>query len=758
MKVIGQSPERWDAVSKVTGKADYTRDLPVKTMLYGKVCRSTIAHGLVTRIDISEALKVPGVVKVLTPDDVSQAKFPTAGHPFSLDPGHKDVADRNILTKRVRLYGDDIAAVIAETELAATEAVSKIKVEYEEYPFYLTPEEALAPGAIEIQEGTKNIIASTLANYGDVEQEFKDSDYVVEDTYTTQTVQHCHMENQVAYAYKDSDGRYTCVSSTQIPHICRRILGQAFEMPWSNFRVIKPFIGGGFGNKQDVTIEPLVVAMSMAVGGKPVMLDLEREETLAFTRVRHAISYEIKVGVSKDGHLKGVKIHAVSNNGAYASHGHAIVAKGAGTLTSLYKIPSLHYKSETVHTNTAAAGAMRGYGVPQVIFAFDSHMEKVAKLLGMDSDEIRIKNINKADQLNPITGMYSHSNGLKECIEKGKKRFNWDEKMAASKSFKAQDKKRGVGLAAFGYSTGVYPISLEMSGCRLILNQDGRIKMSVGATEIGQGSDTAFKQMVAEVVGIPYEWVIADSATDTDVSPFDTGSYASRQTYVSGMAVKKAAQEMRAKIEASFHKFTDINLEMIDLVDGNFVYKHNGEVIESLGDLALKTYYDIEKGECIRVDVSNNCHNTNYPFGVTFAEVEVDVKTGEVELLSILNVHDSGTIINPLLAEGQVHGGMLMGIGYGLAEELRYDGKTGKPLNNNLLDYKMPTFMDTCDLDCDFVEPYDPTGPFGNKALGEPPLCSPAAGIRNAVLAATGVEINQIPLTAQKVFEALKKD
>ena len=295
-KAIGKNEERWDAISKVQGKANYTADLPKRKMYYGKIFRSTIAHGLVKNLDISEALKVSGVIKILTPDDVSKESFPTAGHPYSLNPKTADIADRNILTKRIRLYGDEIAAVIAETELAAEIAMSKIKVEYEEYPFYLTPEESLAEGAVELHENTKNLIASTVATVGDIQEGFEKADHIFEGEYKTQIVQHCHMENQIAYAYKDSDQRWVCVSSTQIPHICRRILGQAFNMPWSKFRVIKPLIGGGFGNKQDITIEPLVVAMSMAIGGEPVMIDLQREESLAWTRVRHAISYKTKIG------------------------------------------------------------------------------------------------------------------------------------------------------------------------------------------------------------------------------------------------------------------------------------------------------------------------------------------------------------------------------------------------------------------------------------------------------------------------------
>lgn len=757
---IGKSVERWDAVAKVTGKANYTGDIPQKELLYGKICRGTIAHGLVKSIDASEALKVPGVVKILTPDDVSQYKFPTAGHPYNLDPKLSDKADRNILTKRIRLYGDEIAAVIAENELAAEIAVSKIKVEYEEWPFYLTTEEALAEGALEIHEGTKNLIASNVVEYGNLESGYKDAAYVIEGEYATQIVQHCQLENQVAYAYKDVDGRWTCVSSTQIPHICRRILGQAFNMPWGRFRVIKPFIGGGFGNKQDVTIEPLVVAMSMAVGGKAVMLDLTREEEMAWTRVRHAIRYRMKMGLTKEGKITAIDIDAVSNNGAYASHGHAVVAKGSGIVPGIYEVPNFRYAAKTVYTNTAAAGAFRGYGVPQISYALEAHMDKVSREIGIDPFELRRINKTGAGDMNPVLHMVSHSNGLEECLEKGRKAFRWDERKAAINNKPGSEFIRGLGLASFIYTSGTYPKGLEAAGCRLVLNQDGSVKMMVGATEIGQGSDTVFSQMVADTLGISYDRVYADKVTDTDTAPFDTGAYASRQSFVSGMAVRKAAEELKEKILQAAYLFNQSGNQLrpaeMDIVDNNIVARHNGQVIESLGDLALKTYYDLNRGECLTADVSNKCLNNAYPFGVTLTEVEIDTKTGKIEVIDIMNVHDSGIILNPLLAQGQVEGGMAIAIAYALGEELKYDGKTGKPLNNNLLDYKMPTFMDVPTLGVEFVEIPDPNGPYGNKSLGEPPTCSPAPALRNAIVDALGVEISAIPITPQKVIEVLQ--
>lgn len=757
-KIIGEGINRWDAFAKVTGRAKYTADMPTDKKLYAKICRATITHGMVKSYDISEALKVEGVLKVVLPEDLPNIKFPTAGHPYTLIQEKKDVEDRNLLTRKVRLYGDEIAAVIAETKLAAEIAVEKIKVEYEEYPFYLEPEEALAEGAYEIHEGTKNnIIAATDLVKGNMEKGFEEAEYIFEGEYKTPKAQHCHMESQIAYAYQDADRRWVCVSSTQIPHICRRVIGQALGMPWGQIRVIKPFIGGGFGNKQDVTIEPLTVALSMVMGGKIVELELEREEVLAMTRVRHAISYKFKLGLNKEKKITALEAHILSNNGAYASHGHVVGMKGFGILDTLYDLPNFRYEIKTVYTNTATAGAFRGYGVPQVIFGIESFMEDVARKLGEDPVEFRLKNIvpPEKQELN----RFFDSAVMDECIIKGKNTFKWEEKIKEIEEFNKNHKnfKRGIGMAAYSYASGTYPKAFEIAGCHLRLNQDGSVKMLVGATEIGQGSDTVFRQMVAETLGISVDNVFADPITDTDYAPYDPGAFASRQSYVTGMAVRKAAEKLRSKIFDAVKKFEDLEQHLLEIENGVIVLKHNKRPVISLADLSLKTFYDNAKGEFLFAEVSHNAHDQSYPMGTSFAVVEVDMKTGKVEVVDIMNVHDSGIILNPVLASGQVEGGMGMGIPYGLSEELRYDEKTGKPLNNTLLDYKMPTAMDLPNMDYIFIENEDPYGPYGNKAIGENPLCSPAAAIRNAIVNAINVEINEIPITPQKLFDALRE-
>lgn len=778
--VVGKSVRRVDAITKVTGKAKYTDDFSVIDMLVGKILHSPHAHAVIKKIDVSKAKALPGVEAVLTDKDlprisyttslpgviedalddqeeVERIKYGTAGHPYSLDPSHRDKEDRHILTKKARFVGDAIAAVVATDELIAQKALKLIDVEYEVLEALTSTDAALREGAPLIhEESESNILASGGFAIGDVEEAFQESDYVFEGEYETSIVQHCHMENQTSYAYLDADQRIVIVTSTQIPHIVRRIVAQALGISWGRVRVIKPYVGGGFGNKQDVCIEPLNAAMTLAVGGRPVKLELSREECMIDTRTRHAIKFKIKTGINQDGKINGIYISAISNTGAYASHGHSIVSSAGGKFRTLYPTKALKYEPITVYTNLPVAGAMRGYGTPQIFFAFESHIEDIAKKLNMDPIEIRRKNLVEVGYVDPISKNKIMSCGIRECIDKGKQLIKWDEKKVLYKE-QSGDKRRGVGMACFSYASGTYPVALELAGARLVLNQDGSVQLQIGATEIGQGSDTVLAQMVAEVLGLPMDMVHVLSSQDTDNSPFDTGSYASRQTYVSGMAVEKAALEVKEKILGFATSMTDIPAHRLDLVAQNIVYKQSGEIVLSLEKVAMQSYYDRVLAQPITSDVSNNARINAMPFGVTFAEVEVDIKTGKIEILEIYNVHDSGKIINPRLAEGQVQGGVSMGIGYALSEQLLFDEVTGKSLNNNLLDYKLPTIMDTPDIGVAFVETDDPTGPFGVKALGEPPVITPAPAVRNAVLDATGVGFNRLPMNPQRVFESFKE-
>ena len=710
-------------------------------------------------IDVSEAEKIPGVVKVFTCFDVKEEHyFPTAGHPWSTDESHQDVADRLVLTERVRFYGDDIAAVVAEDEVSAAQALRAIKVEYEEYPFVLDVMESMKDGAPQIhEEYPNNILKHTTIQKGNYEEAIKEPGLIkVEGWYSTPTVQHCHIENFICYAEMEGD-RIKVVTSTQIPHIVRRVVGQALGVDWGKIRVIKPYIGGGFGNKQDVLYEPLCAWLSMQLGGHLVKLDVPREETFVSTRVRHAIKSHIISWVRPDGTFAARKLEAFSDQGAYASHGHSIVAKGAGAFPQLYPCENVEVDAYTIFTNKSVAGAMRGYGIPQAMWAVECHTEEVAARLGMDPIEFRRKNLMPVGYTDPFSKNELYTDTFNQCIEKGMEEIDYKRKYGEYQN-QTGDIRRGIGMAVFWYNTAVWPISLETSSCRMVLNQDGSLQVQLGETEIGQGADTAYTQMTADVLGVPLEYVHVVSCQDTDVTPFGTGAYASRQTYTAGFAIRQTAMLLKERILEYAHELTRMPAYNLDIIDGKIVRVTDGRELMTLGELSTEALYSLNHSLHLSAESTSQIKSNAYSFGCTFAEVEVDIPMCQVKLLDIVNVHDAGTIINPALAEAQVHGGMSMGIGFGLSEKLMYDEKTGRALNNNLLDYKLSTFMDHPRLRAYFVENPEPTSAFGTKALGEPPTCSIAPAIRNAVYQATGVGVNDAPVNPHNLFRQMKEE
>jgi len=751
--------QRVDGVAKVTGKARYTDDFSLPGMRVAKYLRSNIAHGRVVRIDTNRAKGLPGVDGVFTFEDIPKNRFATAGHPYSLDPNHNDVPDRLLLTDYVRYEGDEIAVVVAENELVAHKAMALIEVEYETYKPLVRPEDVMAADAPELHQRTRNIVKEhSFTAGGDPEKARQESDHLLAETFTTQVLQHCHLENHTAYAYMDDLNKIIIVSSTQIPHIARRIVGEALGIPLGRIRVVKPHIGGGFGNKQDVILEPMVAFLTWKLSGVPVRLKLDREECMVGTRVRHPFRVKMEMGVQKDGTVNLIDFDALSSTGAYASHGHSIVSAGAAKSYYMYPRAVYHCRARTIYGNFPTGGAMRGYGSPQMTFAIECIMEDAARALGMDSVEMRLINAARPGNKSQITKKPLLTCGLVECLEKGRELIQWDQKRAEWPRTQNGPLRRGLGVASFSYGSGTYPVCVEAASARLILNQDGSVHLQVGATEIGQGSDTALAQMVSETLGLPLDHVHVVSCQDTDVTPFDTGAYASRQTYVSGQAVIRTARRLREKILEYVGAISDLEARDLAIKNGHIVIGRTPEtVVMSLKDVAIDAYYEKNRGGQITAEVSYKTRSNAHVFGCTFVDLEVDIPLCRVKINEIYNVHDCGVVINPLNAEGQVLGGMAMSIGAALYEKLMIDPDSGRIYNNNMLDYKVPTIMDIPDLGAAFVETNEPTHPYGSKSLGEPPLLSPAPAIRNAVLDATGVAVNELPLNPKTLYKYFKK-
>jgi len=750
--VVGTNATRVDAYDKATGRAKFTDDLCPADAYVAKILHATVAHGIVRKVDTSEAEKLPGVVKILTCFDVPDLPFCTPGHPWSLDPANHTDMDRHLLNRHVRYYGDDVAAVVAEDPISAAQAVAALRVEYDELPFCLDSREALKPGAAQLfDDKPGNLCGETHSGFGDYEKVTAEPGLLrFDDWYHTPTVQHCHLENHICYAWAEGDKIAVC-SSTQIPHIVRRIVGQALGLPWGRVRLIKPYIGGGFGNKQDALYEPLCAWLCTQVGGRAVKLDCSREETFVSNRVRHAFDMHLVTHVRPDGTVAARWMEAWSRQGGYTSHGHAIMENALGAFLNVYSCDAAKAAGYTAYTNTPVGGAMRGYGFPQIMFATESQMETIAARLGMDSVALRRKNMMPVGFVDGYTKNVNRFDSLNECIDKGMARFGWAEK---KKAYERQTGpvRRGVGMAIFWYTAGVWPSSVETSSCRMALNQDGSVQLQLGETEIGQGADTAFTQMTADALGVPMRDVHIVTTQDTDVTPFGLGAYASRQTYIASFSIPQTADLLRAKIFRCACEQTGRAEQELDLRDGKIVRRSDGEALLTLGELATTALYNRTRSEHLSAECTADVKSNAFTFGCTFAEVEVDIPMCRVKLLHMLNVHDAGRLINPQLAEAQVHGGMSMAAGYGLSEQLLFDEKTGRVLNNNFLDYKLLTAMDYPDLEADFVQNQEPTGGFGNRSLGEPPACSGAPAIRNAVYHATGVAIDEIPITPHVLY------
>ncbi len=753
MKIIGKGYAKIDGMAIATGKPVYTEDLAMSNALIVKILRSPHAFAEIKSIDTSRAEKIEGVECIITHKDVPNVRFTLAGQSYP----EPSPYDRLILDKIVRYVGDEVAIIAAVDERTAEKAMQMIKVEYEVFEPVLDFEKAEGHKSVVHPEDDlhcnfdigmskeKNIISAQKVEVGNVEEELKKCDFIVDETYYTQAQAHCMMETYRAFNYLDHMGRLVVVSSTQIPFHVRRGLARALQIPASKIRVIKPRIGGGFGGKQTAAVEIFTAIVTLKTG-KPSMIIYDRTETFESTSSRHPMRLQVRLGADKEGFIRVVDIQGLSDSGAYGEHASTVFSVvGQKTLPLYNKTNAVRFMGNVVYTNKTPAGAFRGYGATQGTFALESAVNKLAEKLNMDPIELRLKNlIQEGETCLTYDGKELGSSTLNKCIEKGKRLIGWDEKYPSREI--SSNKVRGIGMAVTMQGSGI--AGIDTASAEVRLNDDGNYTLLIGSTDMGTGSDTILAQMAAEVLQTSVDRFIVNAA-DTDVSPYDPGSYASSTTYVTGMAVVNAAEELKRQIVENGAKFMGVSTEEVEF---------DGEKLKTVDDRNSMTLEKIAETAVLGTGKLQLVGTATYgspvsppPFMAGFAEVEVDKETGKVELIDYVAVIDCGTVINPNLARIQAEGGLVQGIGMALYEDVKYDER-GALKTNSFMQYKIPSRKDIGNIIIDFEESYEPTGPFGAKSIGEVVTNTPSPAIAHAVYNAVGVRVQDLPITPEKVF------
>ncbi|HAT43849.1 MAG TPA: xanthine dehydrogenase [Ktedonobacter sp.] len=759
LSIVGKPERKVDAVKLVTGKPAFVDDIELRGMLHARLLTSPHAHAIIRDIDASEARALSGVHAVLTYKDVPRIPYTTAGQSWP-EPGPHD---QYCLDNRVRFVGDRVAAVAAETPEIAEQALSLIRVDYEVLPALLDPRYAMDPNAprihpepesYRIHDASRNIAAHLHAEVGDVERGFAESDLVVEGEYIVPQVQQTPIENHIVITYWDEDDRLVVRTSTQVPYHVRRIIAPIIGLSPRRIRVVKPRIGGGFGVKQEVLLEDICALLTIATD-RPVKLEFSRAEEFRSSRSRHPQILRMKTGVKRDGTIVANQMTLLANTGAYGTHSLTVQSNTGSKTLPLYPCAHIRFVADIVYTNLPPAGAFRGYGVPQGFFALESHIDEIAKQLGMDALALRRQNWLKEGDENPLAKALGEgkegytqiieSCGLPQCLQIVEEKLNWQEKRGKGGSGRF---RRGVGIALAMHGTAIP--GLDMGGASIKLNDDGSFNVLVGATDIGTGSDTVIAQIAAEVLGVRMEDIIIHSS-DTDFTPFDTGAYASSTTYISGGATKKAAEQVRMQILDVAGRVLKVNPESLTL-SNRIITAHNGQTM-TVSQVALHSLH-IENQQQIMSTASWMSYNSPPPFAAQGAEVEVDTETGVVRVLKAISAVDAGRVVNPLMAEGQIEGGATQALGYGICEEMVYD-QQGALLTTNLSDYRIYSAVDMPQMESYLVETHDPFGPFGVKAIAEIPIDGMAPAVANAVADAIGVRVYQIPLTPERVMLAI---
>lgn len=756
MRVVGQPIAKKDSMALVTGKPVFTADIAPKDCLVVKVKRSPHANARILSVKKDAALRVPGIVAVYTWEDVPKQRFTMAGQTYP----EPSPYDRLILDEQVRYVGDPVAIVAGENEACVDQALRLLKVEYEVLPAILDfrsakdneilvhPEEnwrSLCPvGA----DNKRNLCASEVSEDGDVEAVFADCDVMVEETYHTKANQQAMMETFRTMCTMDTYGRLNIVSSTQIVFHVRRIISNALGIPKSRIRVSKPRIGGGFGAKQTVVAEIFPAFVTWKTK-RPSMMIFSREEAQTASTPRHEMEIKVRIGAMKDGRIRAIDVYTLSNTGAYGEHGPTTVGLSGHKSIPLYNhfMEAHRFAYDVVYTNVMSAGAYRGYGATQGIFAVESAVNQLAERLKMDPVALREMNmVREGETMAAYYGEKTDSCALNRCMERAADMIGWKEK------FPCQDmgngKVRSVGVAMAMQGSGISGV--DVGSATIKLNDDGIYTLSIGAADMGTGCDTILAQMAAECMNCDMEQITVVGA-DTDTSPYDSGSYASSTTYVTGRAVERACEKLQEQILKEAARILDCDVCHLEF-DGKFVTNLQTKKQVSLTEIATSSMC----GSTNALEATEaHCSPTSPPpYMVGMAEIELDKETGHVELLDYVAVVDCGTVINPNLARVQVEGGLVQGIGMALYEDIQYTDK-GQMKNNSFMQYKLPTRLDMGRLRVEFESSYEEKGPFGAKSIGEIVINTPAPAIAHAIANATGLWFGELPITSEKIAMGL---
>ncbi len=771
MAVVGKPEVKVDAIRLVKGNPAFTDDFHERGQLVAKVLRSPHAHARILDIDDRAARELPGVHAVLHYKNTPRIKYASGGqswpnpHPY----------DQVSFDTKVRHVGDRVAAVAADTGEIAEEALRLIDVTYEVLPAVYDELEAMAEAApvihdeddtTDIHDRERNIVHHIEAERGNVAAALAGADHVFEQTFRVHQVQQVPIENHISVAWLDSDERMVVRTATQVPFHTRRMLAPLIGMDVKDVRVIKPRIGGGFGAKQEMLIEDIVAHLAIATR-RPVKLELTREEEFMSSRTRHPQTLTYTTGVSADGTLVAQQLRLVGNTGPYGTHAYTVqTVSGLRGLTS-YNCPNKRFDCDVVYTNIPVPGAYRGYGAPQAEYALEAHMEDIAHELGMDPVEFKRKNwvvVGSELDIAPHLGERSveeeeleeypkvMSSGIEECVAQGQRAIAWHRRLDPGWTTPADRPhvRRGLGFAFCMHGTAI-PF-LDMGGCSIKINDDGSFNMLIGATDLGTGADTVIGQIAAEVLGVPLDDIKVYSS-DTDVTPFDTGAYASSTTYISGTAAKLAAEQVRERIKERAARLLGVDEPCTIELRDRRAWAPDGSSV-SLEDVALHSLHT-EDQEQIMGTASYVSPECPPPFAAQFAEVEVDVETGQVTVVKLVMAVDCGVAINPVTASGQVEGGMIQALGYAHCEEFAFDD-AGRMTNARLGPYKIYRADEVPETEVYLVQTMEDSGPFGAKAVAEIPKDGVAPAVRNAILHATGTRIYDLPFTPERVWRALQ--